>query len=89
MSKPKEIVLGKGVQTLLTVRGHKRIYFLLCMASSLFVVFKLEYCRQDILLANVGTLGWLASGYQYAVFWQLLGFTLLFGTTVEFVMGAL
>jgi hypothetical protein len=59
------------------------------MASSLFVVFKLEYCQQDILLANILTLCWLASGYQYTVFWQLLGFTLLFGTTVEFVMVAL
>jgi hypothetical protein len=52
------------------------------MASDLFVIFKLEYRRQDILLANIGTLGWLALMYQYTVFWQAFGFTLLFGTNV-------
>jgi hypothetical protein len=89
MSNQKRLSLGSGSIPFDGQRTSKNLFFLVCMASSLFVVFKLEYCRRDILLANVCALSWLDSEYQYAVFWQLFGFALLFGTTVEFMMGAL
>jgi len=42
-----------------------------------------------ILLDIADTLCWFVHGHKYGVFWKAFGFTLLFGTTMEFVMAAL